>query len=379
MNSFDKNIELQKGKLNQKDIYPLTCKRSFDLYSERNNNSNIISEINNKSSFLFPNKSSTNKRHCKFSYSGNPTTIENISKTNLEYDIQLTALKRKLFTIKEQRKQSEMKVNLMKIRINKLKEEEKVSIRDLENIKKSIKKIQNIRQKIEKNNSNKTFSKKTHKSHNIIKNKTLSFINNIQSGSFLDNSNIFDKKSKITSNNSFHISMKKNKNLKNNFHNDYTPKSNCFKNKKGNVMNNSNKNQSKINYETYSFNNNSNNLDKINISNNKNNVINKNRVIQNFNPNQNKKQYHKVDLKTQIKQNLINKLKKDEEEKKRIQEEIRKIEKEQYNLWMNFSENMNSGNTTSNTNINSNYKINEKKDFFNNEEDDDNIVNYNYI
>ena len=80
--------------------------------------------------------------------------------------------------------------------------------------------------------------------------------------------------------------------------------------------------------------------------------MNKSQITQKFNSNFVKKQYHKIELKTQIKQNLMNKLKKDEEEKKRIQEEIRKIEKEQHDLWMNFSENMNSRNTTSNTNIN---------------------------
>jgi hypothetical protein len=89
---------------------------------------------------------------------------------------------------------------------------------------------------------------------------------------------------------------------------------------------------------------------------------------------------NKKKLKNQIKQNLINKLKKHEKEKKKIEDEIKKIEKEQYNLWINFTENMNSGNTTSNSNNNkfNNNKI-KKLGLFNENEDDDNIVNYNYI
>ena len=43
---------------------------------------------------------------------------------------------------------------------------------------------------------------------------------------------------------------------------------------------------------------------------------------------------------------------------------------------MNFSENMNSGNTTFNSNINSHYK---ESELYNKDEDDENIVNYNFI
>ena len=77
--------------------------------------------LNNQSNITFPNKTTINK-HYKFLYSGIPTEISNISKKNLEYDIQLTALKKKLSTIKSQRKKAETKFNLMKLRINKLQE-----------------------------------------------------------------------------------------------------------------------------------------------------------------------------------------------------------------------------------------------------------------
>ena len=375
MNSFDNYLDNQKEKFNLIDNYPFNYKKSLEFYSERNNTSNFLSTsgINNQSSILFPNKSTTNK-HNKNLYSGNPAEIFDISKKNLEYDIQLTALKKKLSTIKEQRKKSEMKVNLMKLRINKLQDEEKKSQKELEDIKKSIQKIKNNRKKIE--NNNKTFSKKGNKKHNFIKNKTLSFINDKdKNSSYINNSNYNDKYNHIVYHNSFHISMKKNKNINNNFHNNFTPKPKYLSNKKG--LNNSinRSNISNDNYGAYSFRNTSIKLDKLNINSNNsknNSVINKNRVI----PNPSNVNKSKIDLKTQIKQNLENKLKQDEEERKKIQEEIRKIEKHQYDLWMNFSENMNSGNTTFNSNINSHFR---ESELYNKDEDDENIVNYNFI
>jgi hypothetical protein len=267
-----------------------------------------------------------------------------------------------------------MKVNLMKLRINKLQDEEKKSQKELEDIKKSIQKIKNNRKKIE--NNNKTFSKKGNKKHNFIKNKTLSFINDKdKNSSYINNSNYNDKYNPIVYHNSFHISMKKNKNINNNFHNNFTPKPKYLSNKKG--LNNSinRSNISNDNYGAYSFRNTSIKLDKLNINSNNsknNSVINKNRVI----PNPSNVNKSKIDLKTQIKQNLENKLKQDEEERKKIQEEIRKIEKHQYDLWMNFSENMNSGNTTFNSNINSHFR---ESELYNKDEDDENIVNYNFI
>ena len=372
MNSFDNYLDHKNDKYNLIDNYPFNFKKNVDFYSQRNNTSNILSTsaINNQSSILFQNKSTTNK-HNKYLYSGDLTESPDISKKNLEYDIQLTALKKKLSTIKEQRKKAETKVNLMKLRINKLQNEEKKSQKELENIKKSIQKIKNNRKKIEANNINKTFSKKSNKTHNFIKNKTLSFINDKNNNSYLNNSNYNDKNNKIGYHNSFHISMKKSKNINNNFHN--TPKPKYLSNKKG--LNNSiNKsNMSSDNFGAYSFRNNSIKLDKLSINSNiSKNSINKNRVILKP-PNANKS---KIDLKTQIKQNLQNKLKQDEEERKKIQEEIRKIEKQQYDLWMNFSENMNSGNTTFNSNINSHYR---ESEYYNKDDDDENIVNYNFI
>ena len=178
MNSFDNYLDQQKGKYHRLENYPFNYKKNLEFYSEKNNTSNFLSTsaLNNQSSILFQNKSTTNK-HNKYLHSGDLPESPDISKKNLEYDIQLTALKKKLSTIKEQRKKAETKVNLMKLRINKLQNEEKKSKKELDNIKNSIQKIKNNRKKIEANNNNKTFSKKSNKTHNFIKNKTLSFIN----------------------------------------------------------------------------------------------------------------------------------------------------------------------------------------------------------
>ena len=64
------------------------------------------------------------------------------------------------------------------------------------------------------------------------------------------------------------------------------------------------------------------------------------------------KNNNKLYLKTNMKKNIIKKLQEDEEKKKKIEEEIKQIEKEQYEMWINFNQNLNSGSTESNTNTN---------------------------
>ena len=68
MNSFDKYLNLQKNKFIQIDEHPLFLKRSLELYSDRNNTSNFLSNssLNNQSNILLLNKSTTNKSQNKF-------------------------------------------------------------------------------------------------------------------------------------------------------------------------------------------------------------------------------------------------------------------------------------------------------------------------
>lgn len=376
MNSFDTK-DFHKHQLIQIDDYPLTFKPTLEIISDRNSTSNYISTLSmNQSSILFPNKSTNNKNHSRFLYSNNITEISDISKKDLEYDIQLTALKKKLLSSKEQRKQSEIKVNLMKLRINKLQNEEKASLRELKNIKLSIQKIKINRAKAKKNDINKTFNQNKRR-NNFIKNKTLSFINDNNSVSFYNNSNFKENHIKIRPHNIFNISLERN-NLNKNFQKNFTPKTKFLSSQRGLTISNSRNNISNDNFGAYSFRNESINLDKLSLNKNTSkSKVNKNRVIPNTIPyNKSKNSKHQKDLKSQVKKNLENKLKSDEEERKKIQEEIRQIEKQQYDLWMNFNENMNNENY--NSNINNNYKKKIKNNLFFKDEED-NIVNYNFI
>ena len=90
---------------------------------------------------------------------------------------------------------------------------------------------------------------------------------------------------------------------------------------------------------------------------------------------------NKSDLRTQMKKNIIKKLEEDELKKRKIEEEIKQIEKEQYDLWFNFSLNINTRSTESNTNNTNDKKMKlyENKEFDEEYEDSDNIVNYNYF
>ena len=84
---------------------------------------------------------------------------------------------------------------------------------------------------------------------------------------------------------------------------------------------------------------------------------------------------NKSNLRAQMKINLIKKLKEDELNKKKIEEEIKQIEKEQYALCANFSLNLNSGITESNTKDTSDKRMKMYEEY----ENDDNIENYNYM
>ena len=360
----------------------LNIKRNnLEFYSSRNCSLNNLSTsaINNQSNFL-PNLSTINKSD-NYLYNEYPTEIYDFSKMNLEYDIQIAALKKILSSLKEERKESQNKVNFMKIRINKLLNEEKESMKELENIKKTIQNIKTNRKKHDKNLAKKKSNYIPHSKNSTIHNNARR-INN-------PNSTI---KNKLGNFNSFNVSLKKNKKM-NNIQNAGII-TNFMKEKDFNKSLNKRNDKLKIKYGTYSLRNTPTILDKLgnnserhlvnNISKDNDDSIN---ISSRNNENEKNNRYstddisimNKKKLKNQIKQNLMNKLKEHEKEKKRIEDEIKKIEKEEYNLWINFSENMISGNTTSNSNNKSNNKTYKRSDLFIGNEDDDNIVNYNYI
>jgi len=379
MNSFDNYIDQSKSRLiSISEDCPSNNKRNIQLYSVRNNTSNIsLKSIIKK-----------------------PSEILDISKTNLEFDIQLASLRKKLLTIKEEKKESENKVNLMKLKIKKLLVKEKESLIELENTKQSIQKILNNRKKYEqklKNTNNTKYSKiakhnsssinnlnyidkgrlENHKSFHISMKKH-KFLNKVQSNFGIVNSNINRKKNYISNKRLNKSTIDKNKSI-------FT-----LINKINDISNDSNNGYT---YGINSIRNASINLGKLDLSNNKSNYdinnidesktdndeINNKKNISNILGNIIKKKINnKKDLKSQIKINLENKLKEHEEQRNRIQEEIKKIEDEQYNLWMNFNEKFKNEENNFTNNLNSNRKIVIKSDIYN-IDDDDNILNYNFI
>lgn len=395
MDSFENYIEQNKKRLITSFDYPLTDKRNIQIYSARNNNLNKTSSSSiYKHKILIQNKSNFNK-NINYSYHGNLINdILDISKTNLEFDIQLTSLKKKLSVVKEQRKQSEMKVNLMKIKINKLLNEEKNSIKKLENTKRIIQKIKSNRQNRENiENKNKNYKKTFKMKNNYSKNNTLLnnkiFINmkntSLNNSSYIDKINFVKYKSSQAS---MRKIIKTNK-IQNNFGLMSFNKRNLINKKILNYSKFNTGNISNDSFGTYSLRNTSINLDKSNINNSKNNIFNnscrnidiynsnKNNILNNSN--MNNKIINKKNLKDHIKQNLLDKLRKHELERKKIQEKIKQIEKEQLDLCMNFNENINSGYTTSNTIANSNHKVMKVNELYYKDEDDNNIFNYNFI
>ena len=355
MNSFE--LYCQEQKFPSIDENPLSDKRSICLFSARENLSNILSSstIDNQSSILM-NHSNGNinlNKNSKYPYIYEKCTTNpnnninndnfsiNFSKKNLEYDININNLKKKLQSIKEINKNTQNNIQLIKIRINKLQNDERISFRELEKTKKMILKIKSNKKK-QKYNS----KKKLKLNLNSINNKTLSFNSKKSNPTIINTtygtkSQIFSKmKSNIGKHNSFIININPRKKL--NFYNDVliSPKMKYFIKKNG--INNS--------YDIIPQND-INNTNEIKTS-----KFKKKLFLEKNNKN----------WKNTIKKNLMKKLKEDEEKKRKIEEEIQLIEKEQYDLWNNFNENMYNRSTESNTNTyNTNTITNDKKLKFN--------------
>ena len=307
------------------------------------NNSNDNIKNNSLNSFLYK------------SIQNSPS--ENYS--SIEYDNKINELKEKLRALKERNKISINNINLMKLKINKLQSEEKASIRELENTQQRILKINSNRQKnFFKNNINP--KKKININLISIKNKNLTLnntSNNSKTNIYFEHDNKSQNLLKIKNNlnNSIndHNSFRINFNYKNYSLNNsglMSPKINYFINKNG--INNSYEliqTQTEPNY-------NNNNKKKI-----RSNIFNKKMKNKNNNLND-----VKIDIKTQIKKSIIKKLEEHEQKKREIEEEIKKIEKEEYELMINFNKSIN-GENTSNTNT-----LNDKKmEMFENQEENE--------
>ena len=364
----------QEGYLKPFNENPLSSKRSFGIFSSRENYQNNLfskSKIPPQNSFILNNSNGNinNKSLNSYMYQNSPI-IKDINcnsyndyitlDTNLDYDIRIKQLRQKLRMIKEQNNMTKNNIKSIKIRINKLLSEEKASSRELENTKNRLLKI--------KTNRKKYFYKKINK--NLI-NLNLSSINN------------------KTMNNANKSSKKKIINNKNN-------KSQIILKLKNNLNNMDNHNSFRINFNYKKFSDNkfgilspkmkhfitkngiNNSYDMIQTDNNKKeNIEIKSSIF-----GKKKINNYKSDLRTQIRERIIRKLEENEKEKKKIEEEIKKIEKEQYELWINFNQNFNSGSTESNTNTNNTYKnniINKNERYKEEFEEEKNIIKYNLL
>jgi hypothetical protein len=244
----------------------------------------------------------------------------NLSRVNIEHDILLSSLKKKLAMIKEERKKSEICVTNKRKKIYELQKEEQKSLKQLENTKKYIKKIIDNRKK---HNNQKNFDIKITKINNIFQtNKNPRHkILNMNDISNLSNTWLVPRKKKV---------LIKKTNLSHN-----TCSSELEKIKINYNLNKNNRLTIDLNEINYNKN--------INYNNSSNYNNTKNRTIYNrkkISKNNSIKNNNKIsNNKKTLKENLIQRLRQDEEEKTKIQKQIEEIEKEQNILYNNFYEN----------------------------------------
>ena len=209
----------------------------------------------------------------------------NLSSINDEYDSQIANLKEQLLIAKEERKKTENEYYLIKHRLTKLKNQEITNNLNFQNIKYRFKLI--LKNRLESN-------KKISDTYTKYKPKKIKNLNPINNDYF-----ITSQKSNNISNNKSKTEIKQNK-THNNFYSGLKEK----------IMNEDN--------------------------NNKNNMDNK--IDYNINSNQNENDFNEEELeKNLIKKKILEKLKDDQEEKRKIEEEIAKIEEEELLLINEFN------------------------------------------
>ena len=135
-------------------------------YSTFFTNSNIYNNFKYSNLELIPTPLSPQKTMVYNTIEDSSKEMFYLSKINLEHDLYLTSLKKKLSIIKEERKQSELNVTNLKRRIFELQKEEQKSLRQLENTKKYIKRIIDNRKK--NNNIKKNYDIKITKINNFF-------------------------------------------------------------------------------------------------------------------------------------------------------------------------------------------------------------------
>ena len=311
MNNFnfdlDNNLAYEDIDLNNKinEYNQLYNNDNYNLinsninYNQNNytkNNNSFSENMKNNKGKKYNNSINKNKKNKyinnHISYD-NPSSSEiiNLSEIESEYDTYISNLKNQLTKERQERKKKEEEAVLIQHRLIILKSQEQSKLLQLKKIKQHIDKIINNRIKAQEKLNEKLIEKKNLKnSTNSGWGGTNSFFlvkKNVSSGNFPRKSN---QKNIMSSSQS----------------NFYNPKYKNFDIEK----NNENSNSGKKNYDK-------NTIDNSEI----------NKKINNFNinkgPNENKKSF---------KQQLLERIKQDEEEKKRLEEEIARIEEEENRL-----------------------------------------------
>ncbi len=260
-----------------------------------------------------------------------------LSKINLEHDIYLSSLKKKLAIIKEERRKSEANVINEKKKIIELQKEEQKSLNQLENTKKYITKIIENRKKY----SNKNFDIKITKINNIFQTNKRPNNRLYHSGNLNCKTWFAHKKNRpvIKPQLASHINCQsglENKIINNSYfiYNKLKPSLNASKHNTIDSIQKSNLSQKKIySRKRIKFKNNFKDETKTNYS--VNNNINDFNNITSLNNYINKKNNNKI-----LRKSLILRLKKNEIEKKKIEKQIKEIELEENKLYNNFYDNL---------------------------------------
>ena len=315
----NKSSNTNRHKILKTNIDDLTQKRVSDLSTDYLHSSNFSTKLtntnvnhkkpkNSRLNTLFLNNRNEN-------YNSINEHLEEelyLSKRNLEYDLHITNLKKQLEKLKNDRKKAEINVIHLKKKILELQNKEIASSRQLEYTKKYIKKIM-------KNSKN-----KINKNYGIIITK----INNI----YQNNKNLGNFKLNIKNSSNYKTWVQSKRSAASMVNPDLKNLS-CYTAIKSNYINNipNKKVKTKRNLIKSQINEKTEFIETVKDCSSP--ITNKIYIKKTITSNRKTKNYQN------IKDNIIKKIKRDIDEKLRIEREIERINKEQNKLYNNFYEN----------------------------------------
>ena len=315
----NKSSNTNRHKILKTNIEYLTQKRVSDLSTDYLHSSNFSTKLTNtnvnhkkpKNSRL--NTLFLNNRNENYNIINEHLEEElYLSKRNLEYDLHITNLKKQLEKLKNDRKKAEINVIHLKKKILELQNKEIASSRQLEYTKKYIKKIM-------KNSKN-----KINKNYGIIITK----INNI----YQNNKNLGNFKLNIKNSSNYKTWVQSKRSAASMVNPDLKNLS-CYTAIKSNYINNipNKKVKTKRNLIKSQINEKTEFIETVKDCSSP--ITNKIYIKKTITSNRKTKNYQN------IKDNIIKKIKRDIDEKLRIEREIERINKEQNKLYNNFYEN----------------------------------------